>query len=72
MNLMSSMAKTFVGSIIAMVIVAPALVTGRMVYLRAMSAGMILMTASSISMPSRIDRRHAEVLGEEVDELAAR
>src|SRR6202035_5438998 len=33
------------------VTVAPALLTGRMVYLRAMSAGMILITDSSISMP---------------------
>ncbi len=45
------MAKTLVGSIIATVTVAPALLTGRMVYLRAMSAGMILITASSISIP---------------------
>ena len=72
MNLMSSIAKTFVGSIIAMVTVAPALATGRIVYLRATSAGMILMTASSISMLVEVDRRDAEVLGQEVDELLAR
>ncbi len=53
MNLTSSMAKTLVGSIIATVTVAPALLTGRMVYFLAMSAGMILMTASSISIPLR-------------------
>ena len=47
------MAKTLVGSIIARVTVAPAFETGRMVYLRAMSPGMILRIDSSISTPSR-------------------
>src|SRR5262245_549850 len=53
MNLMSSMAKTLVGSSMAMVSFAPALEMGRMVYLRATSAGMILITASSTSTRSR-------------------
>ena len=53
MNFTSSIAKTFVGSIIATVTVAPVFETGRIVYLRARSAGMILRTASSMSMPLR-------------------
>ncbi len=52
MNFTSSIAKTLVGSIIATVTVAPVFETGRMVYLRARSAGMILSTASSMSMPA--------------------
>jgi hypothetical protein len=54
MNLMSSMAKTFVGSAMAMVIVAPVLLTGRMLYLRATSAGISLMTEASISKWARL------------------
>ncbi len=48
MNLMSSIAKTLVGSSIAMVTLAPALETGMMVYLRATSAGISLTIESSI------------------------
>ena len=54
MNLMSSMAKTLVGSNIAMVTLAPAFDTGMMVYLRATSAGMILTTDSSTSTRARL------------------
>ena len=53
MNLMSSMANTFVGSPIAIVSVAPVLFTGRTPYLRATSAGTILMTLGSISKLAR-------------------
>ena len=49
MNLMSSIAKTFVGSPIAIVRVAPVLFTGRTPYLRATSPGTILMMFGSIS-----------------------
>ena len=49
MNLMSSMAKTLVGSAIAIVIVAPVLLTGRMLYFRATSALINLITDESIS-----------------------
>ena len=54
MNLMSSMAKTLVGSTMAMVKRAPALETGKMVYLRATSGGMILMIDSSTSTSARL------------------
>ena len=54
MNLMSSMAKTFVGSAIAIVIVAPVLLTGRMLYLRATSAATSFRTAGSISKCERL------------------
>ena len=53
MNLMSSMANTFVGSPIAIVRVAPVLFTGRTPYLRATSAGTTLMTFGSISKLAR-------------------
>ena len=53
MNLMSSIAKTLVGSPIAMVNVAPVLFTGRTPYLRATSPGTILMTAGSIEKLER-------------------
>ena len=52
MNLMSSMANTFVGSAMAMVRVAPE--RDRIWYLRAVSAGMILMMAGSTSKWSRL------------------
>src|ERR1035437_7877718 len=54
MNLMSSMANTFVGSAMAIVIVAPVLLTGRMLYLRATSAATSLRTAGSISKCERL------------------
>ena len=53
MNLMSSIAKTLVGSPIAIVSVAPVLFTGSTPYLRATSAGTILTTAGSISKLAR-------------------
>src|SRR6185503_16589091 len=53
MNLMSSMAKTFVGSDIAIVSVAPVLLTGRTPYFRATSPGTTLMIAGSISKCAR-------------------
>ena len=49
MNFTSSMAKTLVGSVIAMVSVAPSRLSGTIWYLRAVSAGTSLMTAGSIS-----------------------
>src|SRR5262249_37614411 len=56
MNLMSSMAKTLVGSPMAIVRVAPVLLTGRTPYLRATSPGTILITAASISkLPRSIE-----------------
>ena len=54
MNLMSSMAKTLVGSTMAIVSVAPERESGRTWYFRAVSAGMILMIAGSISKCSRL------------------
>ena len=49
MNLMSSMAKTFVGSVIAIVSVAPERLSGTIWYFCAVSGGMSLMTDWSIS-----------------------
>ena len=49
MNFTSSMAKTLVGSVIAIVSVAPARLSGTIWYLRAVSAGTSLITAGSIS-----------------------
>ena len=49
MNLMSSIAKTLVGSVIAIVSVAPARLSGTIWYFCAVSAGISLMTAGSIS-----------------------
>ena len=49
MNFTSSMANTLVGSVIAIVSVAPARLSGTIWYLRAVSAGTSLMTAASIS-----------------------
>ena len=49
MNFTSSMAKTLVGSVIAIVNVAPARLSGTIWYLRAVSAGTSLITAGSIS-----------------------
>ena len=56
MNFTSSIAKTFVGSVIAIVSVAPDRLNGMIWYLRAVSAGTSLITAGSISnCPSAID-----------------
>ena len=56
MNLMSSMANTLVGSVIAIVSVAPARDSGTIWYFCAVSAGTSLTTAGSISnWPSAID-----------------
>ena len=49
MNLMSSMANTLVGSVIAIVSVAPERLSGTIWYLCAVSAGISLMIAGSIS-----------------------
>ena len=49
MNFRSSRAKTLVGSVIAMVSVAPTRLSGMIWYLWAVSAGTSLMTAGSIS-----------------------
>ena len=45
-----------------MVIVAPVLFTGRMLYLRATSAGISLMTRGVDLEVREVDRRHAELL----------
>ena len=56
MNLMSSMANTLVGSVIAIVSVAPERDSGTIWYFWAVSAGTSLMTAGSISnWPSAIE-----------------
>ena len=49
MNLMSSIAKTLVGSVIAIVKVAPARLSGTIWYFCAVSAGISLMTPGSMS-----------------------
>ena len=54
MNLMSSMANTLVGSVIAIVSVAPARQSGTIWYFWAVSAGISLMTAGSISNSPRL------------------
>ena len=51
---MSSMAKTFVGSVIAIVRVAPDRLSGMIWYFCAVSAWMSLMTAGSISNCARL------------------
>jgi hypothetical protein len=53
MNLMSSMAKTFVGSAMARVSLAPESDSGSTWYFRAVSAGTILMIRGSTSKWSR-------------------
>ena len=56
MNLMSSMANTFVGSVIAIVSVAPDRESGTIWYFCAVSAGTSLTTAASTSnCPSAIE-----------------
>ena len=69
MNLMSSMAKTLVGSVIAIVSVAPARVSGMIWYFCAVSAGTSLMTAGSISNCVERDRGHAVLLAEQRRDL---
>ena len=54
MNLMSSIAKTLVGSVIAIVSVAPARLSGTIWYFCAVSAGISLMTPASISNCARL------------------
>ena len=54
MNLMSSMANTLVGSVIAMVSVAPLRLTGTTWYFCAVSTGTSLITAASISKSARL------------------
>ena len=54
MNLMSSIAKTLVGSVIAIVSVAPARLSGTIWYFCAVSAGISLTTAGSISNCARL------------------
>ena len=54
MNLMSSMANTLVGSVIAIVSVAPERLSGMIWYFCAVSAGISLMTAGSISNCARL------------------
>ena len=54
MNLMSSMANTLVGSVIAIVSVAPARLSGTIWYLCAVSEGISLTIAGSISNCARL------------------
>ena len=54
MNLMSSMANTLVGSVIAIVSVAPARLSGTIWYFWAVSAGISLTIAGSISNCARL------------------
>ncbi len=54
MNLMSSMANTLVGSVIAIVSVAPARLSGTIWYFCAVSAGMSLTMPGSISNCARL------------------
>ena len=54
MNLMSSMANTLVGSVIAIVSVAPARLSGTIWYFCAVSAGISLTIAGSISNCARL------------------
>ena len=69
MNLMSSMANTLVGSVIAIVSVAPARLSGMIWYFCAVSAGTSLMTAGSISNCVEVDRGHAVLLAEQRGDL---
>ena len=54
MNLMSSIAKTLVGSVIAIVSVLPERLSGMIWYFRAVSAGMSLMMVGSILNCARL------------------
>ena len=69
MNLMSSMANTLVGSVIAIVSVAPDRESGMIWYFCAVSAGTSLMTAGvDLELADR-DRGDAELLAEERGDL---
>jgi hypothetical protein len=65
MNLMSSMANTLVGSVIAIVSVAPARLSGTIWYLCAVSDGISLMMPASISNCVRLMEGNAVLLAEE-------
>ena len=65
MNLMSSMANTLVGSVIAIVSVAPERLSGTIWYFWTVSDGISLMTAASISNCDEVDRGHAVLLAEQ-------
>ncbi len=69
MNLMSSIAKTLVGSVIAIVSVAPARDSGTIWYLCAVSAGISLMTAAIDLELREVDRRHAVLLAQQRRDL---
>ena len=69
MNLMSSIAKTLVGSVIAIVSVAPARLSGTIWYFCAVSAGMSLMTRGVDLELRQVDRRNAVLLAEERGDL---
>ena len=69
MNLMSSMANTFVGSVIAIVSVAPDRESGMIWYFCAVSAGTSLTTVGiDVELPEG-DRRHAVLLAQESGDL---
>ena len=63
------MANTLVGSAIAIVSVAPERDSGRIWYLRAVSAGMILMIAGIHLEVLEVDRRHAVLAREQAGDL---
>ena len=69
MNLMSSIAKTLVGSVIAIVSVAPARLSGTIWYFCAVSAGISLMTAGIDLELREVDRRNAVLLAEQGGDL---
>ena len=63
------MAKTLVGSVIAIVSVAPERLSGTIWYLCAVSAGISLMMPGSISNCVQVDRGNAVLLAEERGDL---
>ena len=69
MNLMSSIAKTLVGSVIAIVSVAPARLSGTIWYFCAVSAGISLMTAGIDLELREVDGGDAVLLAEERRDL---
>ena len=69
MNFTSSMANTLVGSVIAIVSVAPARLSGTIWYLRAVSAGTSLMTAGIDLELVQRDRGHAVLLRQQRGDL---
>ena len=69
MNLMSSIAKTLVGSVIAIVSVLPERLSGMIWYLRAVSVGTSLMIVEVDLEAGEVDRRNAVLLAEQRGDL---